>query len=341
MISDSMVNASIPNASKDFSKKKRANRSAKLKQCKLDARREQWLSQVKNSALKEEGSGNGEVNGMAIEPKKGKGKAKGKEGFSKGVEVRSVNVVSIDNHDSDSEESSMVISPMSCVNDSGNHYGESSGSSTSRSSSASSLSFGSGSITEEEEGGGVDFGGDDGCLDDWEAVADALVGDKTNGKPGHDAHHSVDEKATHGEKGKSDSVGISGGGEVNSKAWRPDDVSRPQSLPNLSKQRSFPASSERLSCHGSNPWVRKMPPPVPTSCPICCEDLDLTDSNFLPCPCGFHLCLFCHKRILEEDGRCPGCRKPYSSEAVEKETNVSGGSLTTRLARSSSMFSRV
>nr|ABI34271.1 hypothetical protein LES1_20t00002 [Solanum lycopersicum] len=48
MVSDSIVNVAIPVASsnsRDFGKKKRANRTAKLKQSKRDARREQWLSQ--------------------------------------------------------------------------------------------------------------------------------------------------------------------------------------------------------------------------------------------------------------------------------------------------------
>ncbi|KAL9239566.1 hypothetical protein vseg_013875 [Gypsophila vaccaria] len=340
MISDSTINPSIPHCSKDFSKKKRANRSAKLKQCKLDARREQWLSQVRNKGLKEEGEG--------IDTRKGneKGKGKGKESCRKGVDMASVNVEAMHSHDSDSEESLLVNSPTGSVNDSGNHYVGSSGSSTSRSSSASSLSFGSGSggvsDDEEEEGGGDEFGGDDdGCLDDWETVADALVGAEINDKL--DDEEARDENLdARTESGVSDDVGIFGGGGVNGKAWRADDASRPQSLPNLSKQRSFPATSERVSsCHVSNPWVRNMPPLVPTSCPICCEDLDLTDSHFLPCPCGFHLCLFCHKRILEEDSRCPGCRKPYSLDGVEKEKNASDGNPTTRLARSCSMFSRV
>ncbi|KAK9747971.1 hypothetical protein RND81_02G027300 [Saponaria officinalis] len=341
MISDSTINASIPNCSKDFSKKKRANRSAKLKQCKLDARREQWLSQVKSKGLKERVSGDGEFNGSTIETRKEKAKGKWigkeKEPCRKGIEVTSVNVVVMHNHDSDSEESLLVNSPTSSVNDSGNNFAGSSGSSTSRSSSASSLSFGSGgccsgSISDEEEGGGDEFDGDNECLDDWETVADALVAAENNEKQ-DDYAQAEDEK--------SDDLGIFDRSGVNRKAWRPDDTSRPQSLPNLSKQRSFPASSERLSCHASNPRVRNMPPVVPTSCPICCEDLDLTDSHFLPCPCGFHLCLFCHKRILEEDSRCPGCRKPYSSDEVDKEKSVSGGNLTTRFARSCSMFSRV
>ncbi|KAH9622918.1 hypothetical protein KSS87_016475 [Heliosperma pusillum] len=340
MISDSIINVSIPIASKDFGKKKRANRSAKLKQCKLDARREQWLSQVKNKGPKEKGSsnggGSGEFNGPLIETRKGKGK----EQCCEGVEVRNESVEAVHNHDSDSEKSSGVNSPRSSVNNSGNNYAGSSGNSTSSSSSGSNVSFGSGgycssSTTEEEEGGGDEFGGGDGCLDDWEAVADALVGSEARW-----GDHCRDEETKSIMYPDSEKVKISGSGGLNSKAWRRDDAFRPQNLPNLSKQKSFPAKSERVYFHSSNPWVCKMPPSVPTSCPICCEDLDLTDSSFLPCPCGFHLCLFCHKRILEEDARCPGCRKTYTSEVAEEET-VTGGSLTIRLARSCSMFSRV
>ena len=32
-------------------------------------------------------------------------------------------------------------------------------------------------------------------------------------------------------------------------------------------------------------------------CPLCCEDLDVTDQNFFPCPCGYqvntHVCVLC------------------------------------------------
>ncbi|KAL9243184.1 hypothetical protein vseg_017104 [Gypsophila vaccaria] len=342
MVSDSTINASIPNPPKDFCKKKRANRSSKLKQCKLDARREQFLSLVKKKSVNEVGSGNREFDGLS----KGKGK-----------EVRSVHVEVIGNDESDSEESSLGNSPTSIVNHSGNGYVGSCGSSSS-SSGGSSLCFVNGgyrgSLT-EEEGGEDEFGDDDGCLDDWEVVADALVCSKANDKHNHDGNHSFDEEARsildhdcddqrgkgeHVEEVEAKGVGIPGGGRVNNKAWRPDDAFRPQSLPNLSKHWSSSVHSETLSCHGFNPWVRKMPP-APTSCPICCEDLDLTDSSFLPCPCGFRLCLFCHKRIVEEDSRCPGCRKPYASEVVEKETSITRSSLTIQLARSCSLFSRV
>ena len=291
-------------------------------------------------------AGGGEFNGPMIE-------TRNKKSCYKELEVRSPSVEEI-HHDSDSDLSpgNSPTSSMSGSNDSGNNY---SGSSSSISSSSfSSVGCCSGSITEEEEGGD---GGDDGCLDDWEAMADALAAedadDKHDNNPGSESypkketvvqsdstaqvngHENVDARES---KPRLDGVGILGRGAVSSKAWRADDAFRPQSLPNLSKQRSFPANSERKSCRGVNPWVRKN---VPTSCPICCEDLDLTDTSFLPCSCGFRLCLFCHKRILEEDGRCPGCRKPYAADPVEKETSVSGGSLTIRLARSCSMFSRV
>lgn len=357
MVSDSIINASIPNVSKDFGKKKRANRSAKLKQHKLHTRREQWLSQgqVKNKGCKEEVNGGvvaggGEFNGSIIE-------TRNKTSRYKDIELRNPSVEEI-HHDSDLDLSP-ANSPTSSIsggNDSGNTY---TGSSSISSSSISSSSFSSGgccsgSITEEEEGGG---GSDDGCLDDWEAMADALAAEDTNDKQGlilgadslskKETVFGSDSAAQVTEHGITDAQvtqsklegdGILGRVVVSRKAWRADDASRPQSLPNLSKQHSFPANSERNSCCVINPWVRSN---VPTSCPICCEDLDLTDTSFLPCSCGFRLCLFCHKRILEEDGRCPGCRKPYAADPVEKETSVSGGSLTIRLARSCSMFSRV
>ncbi|VVA95292.1 unnamed protein product [Arabis nemorensis] len=50
-----------------------------------------------------------------------------------------------------------------------------------------------------------------------------------------------------------------------------------------------------------------------SECPICSEEMDATDLSFLPCPCGFQLCLFCHKQINENDGRCPACRKKYET----------------------------
>ncbi|ERM96887.1 hypothetical protein AMTR_s00074p00034110 [Amborella trichopoda] len=187
-----------------------------------------------------------------------------------------------------------------------------------------------GSISEDE----------DGSLDDWEAVADALqisprIFPEISGKP-------VETNTT------KPSLYPNGGAPVGSlkpdykpkpshfenrtaRAWRPDDASRPISLPTLSKQRSFPMNLDRHCLHGSMNWASSHS--TPSSCPICYEELDVTDTSFFPCACGFRLCLFCHKRILEADGRCPGCRKHYAPPA-------SPATAPLRLPRSCSMRTR-
>lgn len=249
-------------------------------------------------------------------------------------------------HDSDFSESPSNSPPSLASsilggNDSGPHFTGSSSSSSCRSSSSGCRS---GSITEEE--------GDDDGLDDWEAIADALAAtDKqhdqcSESSPRGDAVSQLDSCGdSRNELGVGDGDSklecgrIAQRAPMSCRAWRPDDAFRPQSLPTLSKQLSLPNTDRRYGC-GGIPWACGGVMSVPTSCPICFEDLDLTDSSFLPCFCGFRLCLFCHKRILEEDGRCPGCRKPYECDPADSETNVHGGSPTLPLARSCSMISR-
>ena len=47
-------------------------------------------------------------------------------------------------------------------------------------------------------------------------------------------------------------------------------------------------------------------------CPLCCNSLDATDLNFLPCPCGYQVCLYCYERLEKDfNSRCPACRNPY------------------------------
>ncbi|VVB17809.1 unnamed protein product [Arabis nemorensis] len=228
MISDSITNASATAAptSRDYGKKKRNNKSAKMKQNKLGLRREQWLSQVAvtNKVCKEERNGN----------------------RSEKPDLRDNPVENLDGvrreEDSNVRHESFMQSPSNS------------------------------SMGDAKQ---------DSCL------------------------------------------------RASNRAWRPDDDLRPQGLPNLGKQLSFPELDKRFSSVA-----------IPSSCPICYEDLDLTDSSFLPCPCRFRLCLFCHKTICEGDGRCPGCRKPYDRDAIKAETSIQGGGLTIRLARSSSMFCR-
>ncbi|KAF9349770.1 transcriptional repressor general negative regulator of transcription subunit 4 [Mortierella sp. AD094] len=53
-------------------------------------------------------------------------------------------------------------------------------------------------------------------------------------------------------------------------------------------------------------------------CPLCMEELDISDRNFRPCPCGYQICRFCWHHIKEDlSGRCPACRRVYSEETVE------------------------
>lgn len=329
-----MVLDSIPPASnpKDMIKKKRSNKAAKLKQSKLDARRKQWISQVKNHGTKVDACGGREMHAG--------------DGRDRGVEVLEINgkigendgsVHNSSDSDSSSNSHGTDIGRVGGSNCSGTNF-----SGSSRSSSSTSGTSYSGNISDGEE--------EDGGLDNWEAVADALAasGEKQE-QDDHKMKLPVDDtnvtqldplpKVVNQPTTRAD---IPKQKPVNRQAWRPDDAFRPGCLPNLVKQNSFPMKPNRKYGHGSAVWVLKNVVSAPSSCPICCEDLDSTDSSFQPCSCGFQLCLFCHKRILEEDGRCPGCRKHYENDAVKGggNTDLGGSCATHRLARSCSMITR-
>lgn len=50
-------------------------------------------------------------------------------------------------------------------------------------------------------------------------------------------------------------------------------------------------------------------------CPLCVEEMDLSDKNFLPCPCGYRVCMWCWHHIRENlNGLCPACRTPYNAD---------------------------
>lgn len=164
-------------------------------------------------------------------------------------------------------------------------------------------------------------------------------------------------------------AGFSKSRSGNDRAWRPDDVSRPQTLPpalahrtgatrgllglpmelglggigplaGMGNMGAMGASWRVAAGAVSAPAVPSADPhqlssaqwPTPNSpgaqpacCPICAEELDVTDSSFVPCSCGFRLCLFCHHRIAADDGRCPGCRRAYSPDVANR---LSTGSKT-------------
>ncbi|KAK1398496.1 CCR4-NOT transcription complex subunit 4 [Heracleum sosnowskyi] len=58
------------------------------------------------------------------------------------------------------------------------------------------------------------------------------------------------------------------------------------------------------------------------TCPLCAEEMDLTDQQLKPCKCGYEICVWCWHHIInmaEKDnveGRCPACRTPYNKEKI-------------------------
>ncbi|KAF6765082.1 hypothetical protein DFP72DRAFT_870057 [Ephemerocybe angulata] len=53
-------------------------------------------------------------------------------------------------------------------------------------------------------------------------------------------------------------------------------------------------------------------------CPLCLEEMDISDLNFKPCVCGYQICRFCWHHIKENlNKRCPACRRVYTDEGIE------------------------
>ncbi|XP_051217705.1 uncharacterized protein [Lolium perenne] len=334
-----------PPASRD-ARKKRGNRSsAKLKQCKLDARREQWLSQVKDGkeaatmatavpTVPGSGKGAGSNAGLPIlaSPHPPLPRRRREDAGAAGQDIGG-----------SSDFDSPMPSPGSDNSRGGGCAQRKRCSSTGGGpslSSVSSLWSSSRSVSDAEDddtGSGPDE--DNGVLDDWEAVADALSVDDDNSHCHQSAGTMTAPAAQRNSAPPANAAKRTEPIRSNARAWKPDDMFRPQSLPSISKQASFPTGIG--SCWGMRSMgaAHQSTLASPASCPICYEDLDPTDSSFLPCPCGFHLCLFCHKRILEADGRCPGCRKQYN--AVPAGGGGGGGATApVRISRSCSMGPR-
>ncbi|KAJ0261379.1 RNA binding [Hirschfeldia incana] len=58
------------------------------------------------------------------------------------------------------------------------------------------------------------------------------------------------------------------------------------------------------------------------TCPLCAEEMDLTDQQLRPCKCGYQICVWCWHQIVDMaekdqiEGRCPACRTPYDKEKI-------------------------
>ncbi|KAL6652605.1 hypothetical protein ACP70R_011530 [Stipagrostis hirtigluma subsp. patula] len=320
-------------------KKKRGNRTAaKLKQSKLDARREQWLSHGQGKDGKEAkvaasptGAGSNAGSPILASPhpplprRRADARSRGsdpedrEEAAAAGLEVGGIDL------DSPIQSPGSVNSQGgSCPT--GKCYSNGGGRSLS---SVSSVWSSSRSVSDAEEDDAACPEDENGVLDDWEAVADALSDDNSHCQqssspmiPPAAPANSTPANAARPEPIKS-----------KPRAWAPDDIFRPQSLPSITKQASFPASIGNCWAGMGMNAVQQGILSLPLPCPICCEDLDPTDSSFLPCPCGFHLCLFCHKRILEADGRCPGCRMQYNTASAVGGGGGGGNATTVEIGR--------
>ncbi|XP_051120195.1 uncharacterized protein LOC127243969 [Andrographis paniculata] len=57
-------------------------------------------------------------------------------------------------------------------------------------------------------------------------------------------------------------------------------------------------------------------------CPLCAEEMDWTDQQFMPCKCGYQICVWCWHHIIDmaekdtSEGRCPACRTIYEKEKI-------------------------
>ncbi|KAI6007838.1 hypothetical protein EDC04DRAFT_2780999 [Pisolithus marmoratus] len=58
--------------------------------------------------------------------------------------------------------------------------------------------------------------------------------------------------------------------------------------------------------------------PDDAECPLCLEEMDISDLNFKPCVCGYQICRFCWHHIKQNlNGRCPACRREYTDDTVQ------------------------
>ncbi|XVF60415.1 hypothetical protein PTKIN_Ptkin08bG0044000 [Pterospermum kingtungense] len=197
----------------------KTNRLAKLKQCKLDDRSEQWLSQASNKECKVD------LNESAESPpfstKRGNDRKKSLHNLET---MREEEIEEMSMHENDLE------SLMNCHIQSNPDYSDSrvafSGSSCNGSSTGSDCCFGS--VCREEE---------DGCLDDWEDIADASSTDNNQYNSATNAPAKSESRVESAgadqqfknlgiNQSRSDSRQTVCGSDMNSRAWRPDDTFR-------------------------------------------------------------------------------------------------------------------
>ncbi|KAL3649775.1 hypothetical protein CASFOL_006178 [Castilleja foliolosa] len=69
-------------------------------------------------------------------------------------------------------------------------------------------------------------------------------------------------------------------------------------------------------------------------CPLCAEEMDWTDQQFMPCKCGYQICVWCWHHIIDMaekdqmEGRCPACRTIYEKEKIVAMQTNCGRTMT-------------
>ncbi|XP_010533428.1 PREDICTED: uncharacterized protein LOC104809223 [Tarenaya hassleriana] len=298
MVSDSVTDSSLysgpPNLG-DFTKKKRANWYSKLKQWKVDARRRQWLFHLKKGHVGEDE--NGVFGTKSLTEKKMDGPFgylhMGRNDEQTDDALTKWNIRS-DAHSSAGSSPTSVLTSKDP---------------DSKSSDCFCCSEKMGEGEEEEEIY-------DDAFDNFEGFMDALNYFDDEDKIPSPERMTADEKSPR----------MSQSSSFPDKSPLLDTKNSEKESPKISRRKSSPkknpqGKTEKSEQEQASSTQQRISNTEPLPCPICCEVMDATDLSFLPCPCGFKVCLFCHKKIVDNDGRCPSCRKDYQTSNASGEVS--------------------
>ncbi|KAJ0255820.1 hypothetical protein HA466_0088680 [Hirschfeldia incana] len=278
MVADSITDSQLFHESpisRDFVKKRKANWFWKLKQWKIDGRRRQWIYQWKRANV-------GEVGLRSL-----RDKLTDRKSFSDRVSY--LEAWSNDDDSDDDETDLTASSPTSVLKNKD---------SDSNHKSVHDCFCCSKQIAEEEEEAFDD------AYDNWEDFSDALNSFESEGTL--QQHEDSQRKKSSPRRDKKCKQEASPEKTVHHRASRKNnkqEASPEKAIHHNAINRKNKKKKSDQKKEGGGDEI--------SECPICSEEMDATDLSFLPCPCGFRLCLFCHKQINENDGRCPACRNKY------------------------------
>ena len=97
-----------------------------------------------------------------------------------------------------------------------------------------------------------------------------------------------------------------------SPAIAPAGLNASVSLPESRRVSDSEAISTSLSEHFDDEDANE---PVLWDCPLCMEEVDPQDAEFVPCECGYQICRFCWHHIKSVlNDKCPACRRSYAEQ---------------------------